>query len=66
MELGGVRDLEPDERRAQDGAGDALARGLDLCERDQSCTSVPTPSSSARPYTSPAALASSTACPIDL
>ena len=40
IELGGrVGDFEPDERRAEDCAREALACGLDLRERDQSATS---------------------------
>ena len=39
---------EPDERRAQDAACQALACGLDLGERDQNGTAEPTPSARAR------------------
>jgi hypothetical protein len=63
---GCVFELEAHERGAEDRAGEALTSGLDLGERDHSSTSVPRPSSSARRYTSPAAAASSTACPVDL
>jgi hypothetical protein len=38
---------QPDERRAQDAARQALARGLDLGERDQKGTAEPTPSARA-------------------
>ena len=38
---------QPDERRAQDAARQALARGLDFGERDQKGTAEPTPSARA-------------------
>ena len=44
----GLVELEADERSADDRAGQALAGGLDLGQRDHSSTSVPAPSSSAR------------------
>ena len=65
-DLGGRVDLEPDERRADDGAGDSLAGALDLLERDQKSTSIPTPCSRARRTTSSADARSSTAIPSDL
>jgi hypothetical protein len=40
--------LEAYERRAQDAALEAFARGLDLRERDQNGTAEPTPSARAR------------------
>jgi hypothetical protein len=42
-----VFDLEPDERGADDGSGQALPGRFDLGERDHSSTSVPTPCSTA-------------------
>ena len=47
-DLGGSVDAQPDERRAEDRAGDSLAGCLDLRERDQKGTSTPTPRSCAR------------------
>ena len=41
---GNLRPVQAYERRAQGNVGDRLARALDLGERDQSSTSVPTPS----------------------
>ena len=40
--------LEPDERGAHDPAGEALASGADLLDRDQNGTVVPAPSARAR------------------
>ena len=54
------------ERRSDRCAGDRLAGALDLCERDQNSTSVPTPSSRALRTISSAAARSSTARPSDL
>ena len=61
-----LRHLQPDQRRAQHDVGDALARSLDVGERDQKSTSTPTPRSRARATQSCAAARSSTAIPIDL
>src|SRR5581483_2307274 len=58
-------DREPHERRADRVAGDALARALDLGERDQNGTSTPRPRSRARVAHSSAAARSSTAMPSD-
>ena len=59
-------DGEANERRADRGAGDRLAGALDLGERDQNSTSVPTPCSRALRTISSAAARSSTARPSDL
>ena len=60
-----VVDVEADERRADDRPRDALARRLDVGERDQKSTSTPTPRSRARRTTSSAEARSSTAIPSD-
>ena len=59
-------DRETQERRPDRGAGDRLAGALDLGERNQNSTSVPTPCSRALRTISSAAARSSTARPSDL
>ncbi len=59
-------EVEPDERCADDRRRDPRPRGLDLVERDQNSTSLPTPCSRARRTTSSADARSSTASPSDL
>ena len=63
----GASDLQPDERRAHRGAGDPLARALDLGERDQN-VDLGADALLAAPCatTSSAAARSSTASPSDL
>ncbi len=62
----GVVQVQADERRPDDGVRDPGSRPLDVLERDQNSTSLPTPCSRARRTTSSAAARSSTAIPSDL